>query len=174
MRQHEDKGKGWAKQMELTIDASHAVDPSLGTAGFIRAELDAIAPRVDVVKKEFYTKADAGEYGFPALPADTDQVATAAQLGRQLEAEFDDLVLLGIGGSALGPRALLRALGHPLHNMLERKVRGPGLRLHARRPRLQLGQRRRRPALCLPDRRKSVRHRREGWIPLRERALIPA
>ena len=128
MRQWEDKA--WTQQMTLTLDTACATDASLGAAGFTKAGLDAVAARIDAVKREFYAKADAGEFGFPSLPGDSDQIATAAQLGRQLEHEFDDLVLLGIGGSALGPRALLAALGHPHHNMLERKVRGPGLRLH--------------------------------------------
>jgi glucose-6-phosphate isomerase len=128
MRRWEDKT--WAAQNELKIDAACATDASLGAGGFSKVEIDAIGPRLDEIKRAFLKKADAGEYGFPSLPHDSDQVATSAQLGRQLEAEFDDMVLLGIGGSALGPRALLSALGHPLHNMLDRKLRGPGVRLH--------------------------------------------
>ena len=64
----------------------------------------------------------------------------------------DRMVLLGIGGSYMGLRALFEALCHPYHNELDRETRHGTPRLPAdcphrcRRPRRGLGHRRSRPA----------------------------
>jgi glucose-6-phosphate isomerase len=54
-------------------------------------------------------------------------IATYAQ---QQAGKFDDLVVLGIGGSSLGGYALLRALKHPYWNNLSREQRGGLPRYH--------------------------------------------
>jgi glucose-6-phosphate isomerase len=53
-------------------------------------------------------------------------LAAARTLSRR---GFEDLVHVGIGGSALGAETVLAALGHPLHNLLPR-ARRRGLRVH--------------------------------------------
>ncbi|HLA51326.1 MAG TPA: glucose-6-phosphate isomerase, partial [Thermodesulfobacteriota bacterium] len=49
-------------------------------------------------------------------------------LSKELTDRFDNLVVLGIGGSSLGGRALFNALCHPYHNLLPRDKR-KGLRV---------------------------------------------
>ena len=52
--------------------------------------------------------------------------ALGASIARWRRRRVDDLVHIGIGGSALGAELLFRALAHPLHNALPpRKRRGP-------------------------------------------------
>jgi len=52
--------------------------------------------------------------------------ALGASVARWRRRRVDDLVHIGIGGSALGAELLLRALAHPLHNALPaRRRRGP-------------------------------------------------
>jgi glucose-6-phosphate isomerase len=116
--------------MALSIDASNATDSTLGSGAVPINELFRTASRLDSILDVFLEKADAGEYGFPALPFDGAGISESAELGAELERNFDDLVLLGIGGSALGPRALMSSLCHPLHNTADRSIRGPGVRLH--------------------------------------------
>lgn len=48
-----------------------------------------------------------------------DIIATA----KQIKKEFDNFVVLGIGGSALGPKAVFNALCHLRHNELPKKIR---------------------------------------------------
>ena len=48
-----------------------------------------------------------------------DIIATA----KQIKKEFDNFVVLGIGGSALGPKAVFNALCHFRHNELPKKIR---------------------------------------------------
>jgi glucose-6-phosphate isomerase len=49
---------------------------------------------------------------------------------QQVKGQFDDLVILGIGGSALGGLALFKALLHPHWNLLSREQRGGFPRFH--------------------------------------------
>lgn len=55
------------------------------------------------------------------------QIQTAAA---ELRQEIDRLILLGIGGSYMGMRALFEALCHPYHNELEREERQDRPRLY--------------------------------------------
>jgi glucose-6-phosphate isomerase len=124
------ENESWNSSMKLGLDTGNAAAESLGDAAFSIEGLSGTLKRLDVVKKAFLARADSGEYGFPALPLDDTMISESEMLAAELEKKFDDLVLLGIGGSALGPRALLSALGHPYHNTVDKSVRGPGLRLH--------------------------------------------
>ena len=72
----------------------------------------------------------AGTLGFPLLPDDA-----AVRVALKVDAlasrdEIDDVVLCGIGGSALGPNMLRSALCPPRWNELDRKARGGWPRLH--------------------------------------------
>ncbi len=52
-----------------------------------------------------------GELGVADLPHRHDDVRAAREAAEEVRGQFDTLVVLGIGGSALGPRALEAALG---------------------------------------------------------------
>jgi glucose-6-phosphate isomerase len=73
---------------------------------------------------------DAGFINFPRQLLDEFEAdESGSQLGRiiataeQLRSEVDRVVLLGIGGSYMGARALFEALCHPYHNELSREAR---------------------------------------------------
>ncbi len=57
------------------------------------------------------------------LPFDTTSINLINSTARQLRARFDNFVLLGIGGSALGATALHEGLNHGQHNLLPREKR---------------------------------------------------
>ena len=54
----------------------------------------------------------------------TSELGRLLQSAERLRERVDRVVLLGIGGSYMGPRALLDALCHPYHNELSRAARG--------------------------------------------------
>ena len=73
---------------------------------------------------------DAGFINFPRqLLNEYEADESGSQLGRiietarQLRSDVDRVVLLGIGGSYMGARALFEALCHPYHNELSREAR---------------------------------------------------
>jgi len=72
----------------------------------------------------------AGTLGFPMLPDDAALRATLQADALASRDEIDDVVLCGIGGSALGPNMLRSALRPPRWNELDRAARGGWPRLH--------------------------------------------
>jgi len=80
---------------------------------------------------------DAGFVEFPrklldehASDAETSLIARIDRTATELRKQVDSLVVLGIGGSYMGARALFQALCHPWHNELSREQRAEVPRLY--------------------------------------------
>ncbi|MEO7136844.1 MAG: glucose-6-phosphate isomerase [Gemmatimonadales bacterium] len=87
-----------------------------GDHGFGRARVAELATRFPAIQAEVRSRRLAGEYGFYGL---VDQAATVRQIQAFAEGvgqAYDHVLVLGIGGSALGTRALLNALRRPAWN----------------------------------------------------------
>jgi glucose-6-phosphate isomerase len=87
-----------------------------GQHGLPRARLADLAARFGEVQREVRRRRGAGEYGFYGL---VDQGVTVREIkafAEGLGQAHDHVLVLGIGGSALGTRALLTALRRPAWN----------------------------------------------------------
>lgn len=73
---------------------------------------------------------DSGVLGFLDLPRDKALHDQSRDFAKDTRGQFDDVVLLGIGGSALGPIALHSALSKRDWNTLTKKERGNKPRFH--------------------------------------------
>ncbi len=104
------------------------VNGAFGAGGLDRKELDSAADRARGAFEAFEALRGRGEVGFADLPRDRDGLEATVELASLLAGRFDDLVVLGIGGSSLGGRALVGALANPFHNLLPRERRG-GMRV---------------------------------------------
>lgn len=71
-----------------------------------------------------------GELGFIDLPSDAALLRQTTDLAERVRGRYADVLLLGIGGSALGPIALRTALRPPAWNALSDTERGGFPRLH--------------------------------------------
>lgn len=71
-----------------------------------------------------------GALGFADLPTDTALLAQSTTFAARVRGRLADVVLLGIGGSALGPIALRSALRPPAWNTLDDAERSGWPRLH--------------------------------------------
>jgi glucose-6-phosphate isomerase len=71
-----------------------------------------------------------GAVGFVDLPSDEALLDQVERFASGARGKYDDVVILGIGGSALGPIALRTALRPSSWNMLDEKSRGGYPRLH--------------------------------------------
>jgi len=71
-----------------------------------------------------------GTVGFVELGGDRGLLNQVESFAANARGKFDDVVILGIGGSALGPIALRTALRPSGWNMLDEKARGGFPRLH--------------------------------------------
>lgn len=89
------------------LDGIHGLDPAL------RATL---AERFPTVQAEVRRRRAAGEYGFLALGRQPETVSAIRAWATAQAGRFDHVLLLGIGGSALGPKAMLTALKPPAWN----------------------------------------------------------
>jgi glucose-6-phosphate isomerase len=70
------------------------------------------------------------DLGFLTLPENAALLESSLAVAARVQGAFDDVLLLGIGGSALGPIALRTALCPPRWNELSTAQRGGNPRLH--------------------------------------------
>src|SRR5512138_702499 len=110
----------------VSLDVNGSLDPAAG--GIDRPTLHALAPAAKAAFEAFEGRRRAGEVGFADLPRDAAAADAVLRLAGELAARFDNLLVLGIGGSSLGGRAIVSALAHPFHNLLPRERRG-GMRV---------------------------------------------
>jgi glucose-6-phosphate isomerase len=81
-------------------------------------------------KRGFDALRASGSVGFVDLPANKTLLDQVEKFSGAARGKYDDVVVLGIGGSALGPIALRTALRPSGWNMLDGKARGGYPRLH--------------------------------------------
>jgi glucose-6-phosphate isomerase len=124
------------------------VSPFAQQTGLAEADLKWLVPRLTGTRQEVLDNLAAYRSGLPApedlQPLDAaffdlperllgderpllDRIVTA---GDRLAKEVDRVVVLGIGGSYMGARALFEACCHPYHNELSRQRRGGRPRIY--------------------------------------------
>jgi glucose-6-phosphate isomerase len=102
----------------LTLDINCALQEQVGTGGLRREDLEALSARARAIHDELTQGQKEGRHAFLGLPKDAQAAKAAVDLARELCAGMDSLLVLGIGGSSLGAKALFTALCHPFHNQL--------------------------------------------------------
>ena len=109
----------------LVIDYRNATDHAVGAEhGVSAAELDALQAYVSEQHARIVAEHDAQVQRWQDLPdniALADEIAAFAAEARE---QYDDFILIGIGGSSLGAIATISALTHPLRNLLPKEQRG--------------------------------------------------
>lgn len=108
--------------MPLTLDTTNSQVRKIGKQGIPPKKLKELQPKVLHALAAMQADRAAGRLAFLDLP-DAKQTVQAC---KKMAARFKDaenLIIAGIGGSALGPQALFAALAHPLHNHLSVKQR---------------------------------------------------
>ncbi len=114
MKRYEDPT--WVPTMQLALDHNYAMAEFLGEAGLKDADLQGLAPRLQAFHQDLAARRQSGLMGFMELPYQTQVVKEVRRVAKPLLEWCWDVVVLGIGGSALGARALHQALCHPQHN----------------------------------------------------------
>ena len=114
----------------IRLDANRMMADMLGDKGISRAELADMAAKA----KDAYAQVEAnrgkGMQGWMDLPYNQgDVVERIEATAKRVAQEFEAFVVLGIGGSALGPLAVQQALNHLRYNELPADKR-PGPRLY--------------------------------------------
>jgi glucose-6-phosphate isomerase len=94
-----------------------------GRHGLPRARLAELAAGFAQTQAEVRRRRTAGEYGFYKLVDQGETVRRISAFAEGLGQAHDHVLVLGIGGSALGTKALLNALRRPAWNELDDEAR---------------------------------------------------
>ena len=114
-----------AIRLDYTNMLADVVDGGVPVADWQQAEKDFGALRAKVAALR-----GKGVLGFLDLPGDTKLAESVTTYAKPPAGKFDDVVVLGIGGSALGPIAMRTALLAPNWNTLTKDERKGQPRLH--------------------------------------------
>lgn len=109
--------------MSLVFNFAHAFSRKSGEHGLGPQDLSYLRPRVLEALKSLRDQRAAGKLVFLDLPYDAGAYTACVQAAESF-AGAENLLLAGIGGSALGPAAIFSSLCHPLHNLLAADARG--------------------------------------------------
>jgi len=89
-----------------------------------RDEIAALEPAVRDFHAQLQAEKAAGKLGFADLPDRTDAADACRKAAEARKGGFENFVVLGIGGSALGPIAVHNAIHNPHYNLDERLRNG--------------------------------------------------
>lgn len=114
--------------MTICIDYSNMIGDSVG--GMTESEWSSAAEQFEAAHAGFTALRKGGTVGFADIVRDNSLRDQATGFAARAKGRYDDVVVLGIGGSALGPIALRTALRPSGWNMLSDEARGGCPRLH--------------------------------------------
>ncbi len=116
--------------MGLKLDFTNMTAAVVGEEFGVRdEELEALRPRAAEIHRTLMAGREKGFSPFYELPFQAREAETLMRAGDELAGRWETLVVLGIGGSALGSTALMRALCPLHHNLLGPEARGGRPRL---------------------------------------------
>ena len=116
--------------MRIKLDVNPMFREFTGEHAIPRAELDSMLPELKKAHAAVEAGRGKGMQGWMDLPSNQDEILTAIEhTAARVRKEFEAFVVLGIGGSALGPAAVQQALNHLHYNELPAEKRG-GPRLY--------------------------------------------
>jgi glucose-6-phosphate isomerase len=106
------------------FDYRNAVQAAVGDEGLDLCDIQSQPARAAV--EAFRRRVRSGEIGFPNLPQDAATARAVVEFADDLRPKLDDVLVVGIGGSALGAYALDVALRgpHPVQTSPARKAGG--------------------------------------------------
>ncbi len=108
----------------LKFDYNNMMQSFIGEHGFTDKELSAMNKRAEDAYSFVAANRGKGWMGWTELPYNQDEIVSdILETAKDIRKNFDNFVVLGIGGSALGPIAVYQALCHLNHNELPKKVR---------------------------------------------------
>lgn len=101
-----------SKGMHLSFDFSLVLESNLKSGdGMTPAALKAALRRAHKAAKVAAERHASGQVGFPDLPFELEEAKAIGKIAAKLRKRYSDMLVLGIGGSALGTKAVLEGIG---------------------------------------------------------------
>ena len=124
MRRFEDNS--WKEKMRIRFDYNNMMSDMIGDEwGINKDQITALIPKIRDAVDKLNHKRKAGKTQWRDLPyIQKDVVKDILAAADEVRQKYETFVLLGIGGSALGPIAVHQALNHLHYNELPREKRG--------------------------------------------------
>lgn len=124
MKRYEDKT--WQEDMNIRFDFNNMMTEYIGEEqGISFKEIEKLKPKFEEAAQALEDMRAAGELQWMELPyVQDDVVADILATAEKIKEKFDVFVVLGIGGSALGPIAVHQAINHIHYNELSKEERG--------------------------------------------------
>ena len=119
------KNLAWRKQMQIKVDFNNMMKEFVGEKeGFSIKDFKDNKKLVNSAFDFVSTNRGQGMMGWTELPYNQDKIVEDIILtAKDIKKKYDNFVVLGIGGSALGPIAVFQALCHLRHNELPKAKR---------------------------------------------------
>ncbi len=119
------RNENWRKSMSLRIDYNNMMSKFVGNEqGFDDNIFVNNKNNIESAYSQVANSRGKGMMGWTELPYNqNDVVEDILQTAKNIRKKFDNFVVLGIGGSALGPIAVFQALCHLRHNELPKSKR---------------------------------------------------
>jgi len=115
----------WKESMRLRLDYNNMMSDFVGSKeGFTKKQIRENMNLIDTAYNLVQLKRGRAMMGWTELPFNQDEVVTdIIATAKEVRKSCDYFVVLGIGGSALGPMAVFQALCHIHHNELPKSKR---------------------------------------------------
>ena len=119
--------KKWREDMRIGFDYNNMTEDMIGDEGFTEKDIAANKKLAAKAFEQVKSGRGKGMMGWTELPYNQDEVVKdIIATARQIRSECDYFVVLGIGGSALGPISVFQSLCHLHYNDLTKaKRKGP-------------------------------------------------
>jgi len=108
----------WRESMRVRFDFNNAMSAAVGAQGLDDREISRLDASIRQAHATLARRRRAGELEWMDLARATDVVREILDFVESIDGRFENFVVLGIGGSALGNTALSTALNAPYHNLL--------------------------------------------------------
>ena len=123
MKKNDERKPAGRPGSQLSLDYNNLMSGAVGAAGLEDKDLAAIRTALESARKSVEGQYKKGALPFMDLPFQEEEVKRYQSLAANLR-KFENLVVLGIGGSALGTKAVFTALRPLNHNQLPAGKRG--------------------------------------------------
>ncbi|MPN08903.1 Glucose-6-phosphate isomerase [bioreactor metagenome] len=112
-------------KMKIKLDFNNMMTDFVGEYGISEGDITKLKGKIEIAKDAMVTKRANGKMDWRDLPYNQGEVVEDI-IGyvNEVKDEIDAFVVLGIGGSALGPIAVQHAINHPYYNELTKEKRG--------------------------------------------------